>query len=924
GFIPGRYAPEVILPATLDPLALVQRWKQHTQGRVTARLLGESLTRRRLARVARVVFHGWRTGVGPRQERETQAMAAALSTAATGVGVAVGVGGVGVAGAGDRDTLTAEQGGDGVVTVTSMKGTAASADDTLEGQQQQQQVEDGFSVRRRRGGSVWRQTFAERRAEADLRIARRTVVAGWRAALTRELVLRQAKQEWRLKKAARLEPTFKKFMAYHTWQATERVRIESRLLIDAFLNRGKLKFQDLEPSFMVGRPGNTAGLGPGLIPFRDKAVPGSHLVCEVRVMTRIGEGVVGIQLVMAGGGGGKRTQELPVRGTAVGEKRSTRAHRFTIDTPVERLSRFDCEHSDRLIERLRVVTSGGRASTWFGERLTGGPTVSALPDWRQHSLAATMLTAAEEAREAASLASSSSDGGMLSEERDAAAAAAATAPKWDVQKEYITGLAGVRTPDKLVGLGVITRHVTNSHVFSYLWEATTTEDGGASSSPRKNEAKANQEGGSQSDDKRSSNSGLSEAAAATDSSGRVSRSASPRVGNNTSGLSEKGVDKYTSGLSEKGVGNNTSGLSEKGGGNNTSLVSKAGGSLRVLSRAETKQEIFAQDMRDREKRKEELARLAMEKKLDMERLMRGRNPFKKEPDEDSSSPSAPGKTGMGRKGGPAPPAPQEQFASVLRMRRTDARRALERSIALARAARTYRGRSETNPSALSSLPVVMGLASWLHAALLPQLVPLPVPATSIAELLQRGENLLATARATKVRADRVENAVKSLKAEQRKRRRRQGVMSPAQRAKEAEERQNLLEWASKSVALLREARLQQEEGEQAIEEAREQMPKVSQSVKTLKMYLDYLKLATRQIELVREFGLGALKTTTMVGAGGTGGGGARNRGSGCGIEESLFDATIKSLLHERKEDGCQTPHEDEEKEGGGTLLGGGG
>lgn len=81
------------------------------------------------------------------------------------------------------------------------------------------------------------------------------------------------------------------------------------------------------------------------------------------------------------------------------------------------------------------------------------------------------------------------------------------------------------------------------------------------------------------------------------------------------------------------------------------------------------------------------------------------------------------------------------------------------------------------------------------------------------------------------------------------------------------------------------------------------MPKVSQSVKTLKMYLDYLKLATRQIELVREFGLGALKTTTMVGAGGAGagaGGGARNRGgiggdvggcsvvqavgSGCGIE----------------------------------------
>lgn len=575
---------------------------------------------------------------------------------------------------------------------------------------------------------------------------------------------------------------------------------------------------------MIGRSGDDS-LGPGLIPFRDKAVPGSHLVCEVRVMTRIGEGVVGIQLVMAGGG--KRTQELPVRGTAVGEKRSTRAHRFTIDTPVERLSRFDCEHSDMLIERLRVVTSGGRASPWFGERLTGGPTVSALPDWRKHSLAATMSAAAEEAREAASLAGSS-DGGMLSEERDAAMAAAAKAPRWDVQKEYITGLVGVRTPDKLVGLGVLTRHVTNSHVFSYLWEATR-EYGGASCTP-KNEAKASQEGGgSQSDDKKLSGSGgLSDAA--TNSSVRTSRSAlsGKRFGGGGGAAAGRGSSVITTGgdsasmssatqqpatasgrtshsspqttangggqgLPEKGVGSSSSGLSQKGGGNIASFEKKEGStspSPRVLSRAETKQAIFAQDMRDREKKKEELARLAMEKKLDMERLTRSRNPFKKEADEDSptAAPGIAGEIGAGIKGGRPPPAPQEEFASVLRMRRTDARQALERSIALARTARTYRERSG-NPSALSSLPVVMGLANWLHAALLPQLVPLPAPATSIAELLQRGESLLVAARATKARGDKIGDAAKSLLTEQLQRRRRYGMMSPAQRAKEAEERQ---------------------------------------------------------------------------------------------------------------------------------------
>lgn len=631
-------------------------------------------------------------------------------------------------------------------------------------------------------------------------------------------------------------------MAYHTWQATERVRIESRLLIDAFLNRGNLKFQDLEPPVTIGYSGDN-NLGPGLTPFRDKTVPGSHLVCEVRVMSRIGEGVVGIQLVMAGGG--KRTQELPVRGTAVGEKRSTRAHRFVINTPVERLSRFDCEHNDRLIERLRVVTSGGRVSPWFGDRLTAGPTVSSLPDWREHSLAATMSAVAEAARSAASLASSS-DGSMLAEERDAAAAAAEKAPKWDVQKEYITGLVGVRTPDRLVGLGVITRHVTNSHVFSYLWEPSKEDYGGGASSPRKNETKADQERSQASDDKRSG-SGLGDGAG-TDSFGKKLRSASSSHG--TSGLgggaaagrdssvkTTSGDSMSTSSASQRPsapapTSGRTSpfsptaekfegrGVSEKSGRDASDLPGvpssspktlsreQPGGSIsdspgspflpspsaRILSRAETKQEIFAQDMRDREKKKEELARLQKQKELDMERLTRTVNPFKKEGDseEDSSPTTTPagiaGDIAFGRKRGRARPAPHEEFASMLRMRRTDARRSLERSLALSRAARRYRGRSD-NPSALSSLPVVMGLASWLHEALLPQLVPLPVPAESIAELLKRGEHMLTMARDTKARAENVGSAVKNVLAEQRQRRRRQGVMSPAQRAKEAEERQ---------------------------------------------------------------------------------------------------------------------------------------
>lgn len=51
------------------------------------------------------------------------------------------------------------------------------------------------------------QALAERRADADLKVARRSIVAGWKGALTRGIGLRQARQEHRLKRAARQEPT---------------------------------------------------------------------------------------------------------------------------------------------------------------------------------------------------------------------------------------------------------------------------------------------------------------------------------------------------------------------------------------------------------------------------------------------------------------------------------------------------------------------------------------------------------------------------------------------------------------------------------------------------------------------------------------------------------------------------------------------
>lgn len=579
---------------------------------------------------------------------------------------------------------------------------------------------------------------------------------------------------------------------------------------------------------MVGRTVDRGDLGSGLTSFRDKAVPGSHLVCEVRVMSCVGEGVVGIQLVMTGG---TRTRELPIRGAAAGESRSTRAHSFAIDAPVERFTRLECEHEGGLIERLRVITSGGRVSPWFGERLTLSPCVVDLPDWRQHSLAATTAAAASTAWIPTRNVPHGSDDFSKERAAEAATAAAASAPPWDPQKEYVTGLVGVRTQSRLVGLGVITRHVTSSHVFSYMWEAAD-EDEGAGLLKRKQDFDRQQEESSPSDTGNSSRlqsgSGTSPTVGGSSLAKSVNSSCASSGGSLCSGSSSMASGPLaTSGstaldqpqntsATQPGEMDSSSGICSSGGDTDrpsaaTSSSTPCGASLgKALTRAEAKQERFAKEMRDREKKKEERARQVKQKEERMQRLMRGGKARDDEEDGRSTSSSSfrevtsySGEAGKGHRRGRArgpraPPTPQEEFASVLRMRRTDARRALERSIALARAARKYQERflshgDDGNDNgevggALSSLSVIMGLTTWFHEALLPQLVSLPVPALATAELFQRAENALMEARVTKVKGKQMLHAAEGLQ-EKRQQRPRKGVMSPAQRAREVTERE---------------------------------------------------------------------------------------------------------------------------------------
>lgn len=165
GFVRGRYASEVLSRATLDERALFQRWKQYAQGHAYGRLLAETLCRRRLARLGRIVLVAWRTGMNPTRR------------------VAVTVPAV---------TVPAER---------RMK-------DKIEGG-----GESGDSEAERSaspgpwGTQHLRATFVEQRANADLESCRKTVVAAWRGALSRAIWLRQLEADRRLKISAKSEPT---------------------------------------------------------------------------------------------------------------------------------------------------------------------------------------------------------------------------------------------------------------------------------------------------------------------------------------------------------------------------------------------------------------------------------------------------------------------------------------------------------------------------------------------------------------------------------------------------------------------------------------------------------------------------------------------------------------------------------------------
>lgn len=196
----------MLLPATLDLRALLQRWKQYTQLRLAVRLLDEALRRRRFSRVTRVAFDGWQTGLGPKQKRAATAMAFALAEVGTAAVAAPAVAAVVVASTSGAFQFKTKTKSLGVIDIEEDDDVGAVANDevvaAIEAETERQGLQTMVHHRTRR-----QQAFDERRAEADLKVVRRNVVAGWKGALARNIKMKQMRQEWRVKKAARRVPT---------------------------------------------------------------------------------------------------------------------------------------------------------------------------------------------------------------------------------------------------------------------------------------------------------------------------------------------------------------------------------------------------------------------------------------------------------------------------------------------------------------------------------------------------------------------------------------------------------------------------------------------------------------------------------------------------------------------------------------------
>ena len=192
-----------------------------------------------------------------------------------------------------------------------------------------------------------------------------------------------------------------------------RLRLEARLLFDAFEERGQFRYAD-----EVRMPAGAENTG---VAFQDPPAPQGAVVMAVNV--HVLDGVLGgLNFQMRSATSANYTTQH--RGSAGGK-----AQRFVIDDANgERLATVE-GIAGRVIGRVRFITNRGRVSPWYGKNDYG-------------------------------------DRFLLG-----------VAPGKACENDAIVGLCGRATRQTVDALGVVVRHVTQTHVFSNCWSSRVLGDG---------------------------------------------------------------------------------------------------------------------------------------------------------------------------------------------------------------------------------------------------------------------------------------------------------------------------------------------------------------------------------------------------------------------------------------------------------------
>jgi len=232
--------------------------------------------------------------------------------------------------------------------------------------------------------------------------------------------------------------------------------------------------------------------------------------------------------------------------------------------------------------------------------------------------------------------------------------------------------------------------------------------------------------------------------------------------------------------------------------------------------------------------------------------------------------------------------PGKEFASIVRMRRSDIESALERSERFARHLWTSRSVAmDWKLSTLARFQIVQGLTNWFFEAAAFRLEN-SFSSGEAEKLIYDGEEIKMTGIKLVNKAGFLRNKVDKDAVMERPWP-VTGMLSPADRKKEKDYKLKLQAGWKKADELEDEGWRMQESGEEMVSEGKSLMPNIENSPAVMKYYANLIAVARRQIQLENDFGAEYFASVIR------GEGGENNRGKNFPLDSNSFKALVGTV-----------------------------